>query len=184
MRDDLHRSVPPRNHWARVLRLVCSRASEDELREAMTKAVRRDTEWLGTPWGGQFQATLERSGADLFPQEQLRAELNRLMRFCPSQHARTSCEIALGQLARDGTPGPDFKTRVMDRAMRVQAGDCVELVASRVASRFDLNQAGQVRRRLAGVLPGCDLTKEPPKRARAAKPTIDEDLDSPLALAL
>lgn len=184
MRDDLHRSVAPRAHWARVLRLVCSRATEEELREAMTKAVRRDTEWLGTPWGSQFQATLERSGGDLFPQDQLRAELNGLMRSCTSQHARTSCEIALGQLARDGTPGPDFKTKVMDRAMRVQAGDCIELVASRVAGRFDLNQAGQVRRRLAGVLPGCDLTKEPPKRVKAARATIDEDLASPLEFTL
>jgi len=146
----------------------------------MTRAVRRDTDWLSTPWGMQFQATLERSGGDLFPHEQLRVELNGLMRSCPSQHARTSCEIALGRLARDGAPGPDFKSKVMDRAMRVQAGDCVELVASRVASRFDLNQASQVRRRLAGILPSCDLTKEPPKRVKPAKTSIEADLEGHL----
>lgn len=182
MRDDLHRSVPPRTHWARVLRLACSRASEDELREAMTKAVRRDTDWLGSPWGIQFESTLERSSCDLFPNEQLRAELNSLLRSSPTQHARTSCEIALGQLARDDVPGHDFKRKVMERAMRVQAGDCVELLASRVAGRFDLKQAGEVRRQLVRVLPSCDLTKEPPKRTKAATNSIESDLDSPLEL--
>lgn len=180
MRDDLHRSVPPRTAWARVLRLACNRGAPDELRDVITQAVRRDTEWLKTPWGISFEATLSRGNADLFPQEQMRIELNSLMRTCPSQHARTSCEIALGQLARDGLPGLDFKSKVMDKAMRVQAADCLELVASRVASQFDLNQASQVRRRLTEVLSGCDLTKEPPKRASAAQTTIEEDLESPL----
>ncbi len=182
MRDDLHRSVPPRTHWARVLRLACNRASEEELRFATTLAVRRDTEWLETSWGGKFTATLERSSNDLFPQEQLRAELNGLMRECPNQHARTSCEIALGQLARDGQTGPDFKTKVMDRAMQVQAADCVELVASRVASQFDLKQGGLVRRKLCEVLSSCDLTQEPLKPMKAAKATIEADLNSPLEM--
>ena len=66
--------------------------------------------------------------------------------------------------------------------MRVFAADRVELVASRVALKFDLGQAAQVRKLLDGLLPHCDLSQDPPSRARTEVLPIDSVLDLPLTL--
>jgi hypothetical protein len=183
MHDDLHKSVPPRTAWARVLRLACAHASASELREATVNAVRRDADWLATPWGHQLNSVLELGRNDLFAQERVRAELKKLQATSPNPHARSVCEIALGVLARDGSVSTNFRTVVMTQAMRAFAQDCVELVSSKVADRFGAGQAGQVRRLLHGLLPACDFLSAP-ARAPTAPNTVESVLSQPLALNL
>lgn len=131
MRDDLHKSVAPRTAWAKVLRLACEHASEDDLRDAIVRAVRKDAEWLATPWGKQFEDVLERSNSDLFALDRVREELTALMVSSPNPQARSACEIALGSLVREGRVLPEFKCSVMDQALRAFGEDCVEWRAIR-----------------------------------------------------
>ncbi len=182
MRDDLHKSVSPRTAWAKVLRLACQHAAKDDLVDAMIRAIRKDAVWLREPWGKRFEATLELGTSDLFSHERVRDGLLALVTSSPNPDARRSCEIALGCLAREGGVVPNLKGLVIDEAMRVFAADRVELVASRVALKFDLGQAAQVRKLLDGLLPHCDLSQDPPSRARTEVLPIDSVLDLPLTL--
>jgi hypothetical protein len=184
MRDDLHKSVPTRPAWARVLRLACKQASEDELRDAIVRAVRKDAEWLMEPWGQQFERALDLGDSDLFAQDPVREALTALMASSPNPQARSACEIALGCLVREGRVRPDFKGFVMDQALRAFAEDCVELVSSWVAGRFGEQQAAQVRRRLRGLLPSCDLLRDPPRRRRGGDLSVEAVLDLPLSVSL
>ena len=184
MRDDLHKSVPPRMAWARVLRLACAHANEAELREAIVRAVRSDAEWLGTPWGLQLERAFDLGRNDLFAEAKVRASLTQLLVISPNPQARAVCEIALGILARDGTVPADFKTMVFSQALPAFAEDCVELVSSKVAIRFGADQAGQVRRLLAGLLSGCDFLSESPPRESVEHATLDSVLNEPLPLRL
>ena len=184
MRDDLHKSVPPRTAWAKVLRLACAHAGDTELREAIVKAVRKDADWLGTSWGQQFESALDLGRNDLFAHEKVRAELKLLLATSPSTQARSACEIALGCLAREGNVSADFRTSVLTETFQVLAEDCFELVSSRVAGRFGEGQASQVRPRLHGLLPGCDLLRDPPRRAPSGHSSVESVLDQPLSLSL
>ncbi len=183
MRDDLHKSVPQRTAWARVLRLACQHAAQDELLDAMVRAIRKDARWLSAPWGKQFEATLDIGATDMFSHEKVREELLALAVSSPDTNARASCEMALGCLARDDGVALNLKGIVIDAAMRAIAGDCIELVASRVAAKFDQRQAAQVRRLLHELLPQCDLSRDPPRRTRRPDDlSIESALDLPLAL--
>ena len=75
MRDDLHKSVPPRTLWAKVLRLARAEASQEELRDALTLAVRKDAGWIMLPWGQAFERALDLGSSDFFAQEKVREEL-------------------------------------------------------------------------------------------------------------
>jgi len=184
MRDDLHKSVPPRTHWAKVLRLARAEASQEDLRDALTLAVRRDAGWIMSPWGQGFERALDLGSNDFFAQDKVREELKALLAACPNPQARSTCEIALGVLAREDQVPSDFKNLVFGTALRVFAEDCVELVSSRVASQFDAHQSALVRRRLHGELPKCDLLRDPPRRGRKAKLSVDAALDLPLSVSL
>lgn len=185
MRDDLHKSVRPRTAWGKVLRLACQRAAEDEIVDAMVRAIRKDAaEWLSGPWGRQFETTLELGTTDLFLHEKVRQELLALEASSPDPHARASCEIALGCLAREGGVVANLRGVVVDEAMHVFAHDCVELVVSRVAAKFDQRQAAQIRKLLIGLLSHCDLSQDPPPRARANDFSVDAVLDLPIELTL
>ena len=59
MRDGLHKSVPPRTLWAKVLRLARAEASQEDLRDALTLAVRRDAGWIMSPWGQAFERAMD-----------------------------------------------------------------------------------------------------------------------------
>jgi hypothetical protein len=183
MRDDLHKSVAPRNAWGRVLRLACAHASANELREAIVRAVQKDADWLATPWGHRFNSVLELGRNDLFAQDRVRAELKELQTTSPNPQARSACEMALGVLARDGGASTDFKTVVMSQVLRAFAEECVELVSSKVADRFGADQAGHIRRSLSGQLPACDLLREPLRKVTEPE-TMESVLNHPLALKL
>jgi hypothetical protein len=184
MRDDLHKSVPPRTAWAKVLRLACNHADSQEVQDALVRAIRKDADWLTDPWGRKFQDVLELGRGELFARDKVREELIQLVDSSPNPQARVSCEIALGILAREGDVPSDFKTLVVDKALRVFAVDCVEHIASVVATRFDDGQAAQVSRVLQGHLPSCDLTRDPPKRERKLGRTVDSALGIPLEISL
>ena len=184
MRDDLHKSVSPRTAWARVLRLVCEHASEEELRDATVRAIRKDAEWLMAPWGQKFERALDLGSSDLFAQDRVREELTALMASSPNHQARSACEIALGYLVREGRAPAEFKSFVLDQALRVFGEDCVELVSSCVAGRFGEHQAAQVRRRLLCLLPSCDLLRDPPRHVRIGPLSVDAVLDLPLSVSL
>lgn len=184
MRDDLHKSVPPRTAWSKVLRLACNHADIDDLRDATVRAVRHDAEWLGAPWGQQFQRSLDLGSSDFFAADRMRAELLALMTNSPNPHARASCEIALGILARDGGASAGFKSIVVEHALRAFAVDCIELVSSRVAARFDESQAAQVRRLLYGLLPTCDFAKSDPSRSHNAEWSIEDGLNFSLSVSI
>ncbi|SOD24079.1 hypothetical protein SAMN05518800_1211 [Variovorax sp. YR752] len=184
MRDDLHKSVPPRTAWAKVLRLACERADANELTEATVRAVRQDAQWLATSWGQRFETALNLGRDDLFAQERVRAELKGLMSTSPTPQARSACEIALGVIARQGGVTADFRVSVLSETLHVFAGDCVEQVSSLIAVRFGDRQAFEVRRLLHGLLSGCDLLRDPPKRTRALPDSVESLLDLPLGLSL
>lgn len=184
MRDDLHKSVPPRSLWARVLRLARAEATPEDLREALTLAVRRDAGWTMSPWGQAFEQALDLGSCDFFAQDKVREELKALMATSPNPQARSTCEIALGLLAREDRVPSDFRNLVVETALRVFGEDCVELVSSRVASQFDAHQSALVRRRLHGELPSCDLLRDPPRRGRKVKLSVDAALDLPLSVSL
>ena len=184
MRDDLHKSVPPRTAWARVLRLACEHASDEELRDATVLAIREGADWLTTPWGQQFERALDLDSRDLFAQDRVREELMTLMASSPNHQARSTCEIALGCLVREDCVLPGLKNLVVDHALHVFGEDCVELVSSRVAGRFGEQQAAQVRRRLLGILPSCDLSCDPPRRRRSKALSVEAVLDLPLTVSL
>ena len=184
MRDDLHKSVPPRSAWAKVLRLACNHADAPDVQEALVRAIRKDANWLSGPWGQKFQEVLELGRGELFAQDKVREELMMLAASSPNPHARASCEIALGALAREGDVPSNFKTTVIEKALRTFANDCVEHVASLVAARFDVGQAAQVSRSLRSQLPACDLSFDPPRRERNVGRTVDSALAIPLAISL
>ena len=184
MRDDLHKSVPPRTLWAKVLRLARAEASQEDLRDALTLAVRRDAGWIMSPWGQAFERAMDLRSSDFFAQDKVREELKALMASCPNPQARSTCEIALGLLAREDRVPSDFKNLVVGTALRVFGEDCVELVSSRVASQFDAHQSALVRRRLHGELPSCDLLRDPPRRGRKVKLSVEAALDLPLSVSL
>ena len=184
MRDDLHKSVPPRTLWARVLRLARAEATQEDLRDALTLAVRRDAGWIMSPWGQAFEQALDLGSCDFFAQDKVREELKALMATCPNPQARSTCEIALGLLAREDRVPSDFRNLVVGTALRVFGEDCVELVSSRVASQFDAHQSALVRRRLHGELPSCDLLRDPPRRGPKVNLSVEAALDLPLSLSL
>ena len=183
MRDDLHKTYPPRTHWSRVLRLAHQQGAEADLTVALVKAVRKDAEWLDTEWGNQFEQALNRGAGDFFAREKAQAELLELNRRNPNAHARGVCEVALGCLARGDVLSLDFKDRVIREALQTSARDFVEQVAARVAKKFDHSQARQVRTVLNEHLPNCDFSQPPMMNKKASK-SIDADLSMPLALAI
>ena len=184
MRDDLHKSVPPRTLWARVLRLARAEANQEDLRDALTLAVRRDAGWIMSPWGQAFERALDLGSCDFFAQDKVREELKALMGACPDPQARSTCEIALGVLARENQVPSDFKNLVLGTALHVFAADGVELVASLVASQFGAHQSALVRRRLLSELPNCDLLRDPPRRGPKVSVSVEAALDLPLSLSL
>lgn len=185
MRDDLHRSVAPRSAWARVLRLANEQSSPEELKDLLVRAVRHDADWLATPWYHQFAQTLDHGRGELFGDvEGMRARLTALMTSSPSPQAQSSCEIALGCLAREGQVPADFKNIVFDQVLRTFGVECVELVCSHVAIRFGDSQAVQMRRRLGVALATCDLLNEPPRGVRNDELSIDDGLAIALELTL
>jgi hypothetical protein len=183
MRDDLHRSMPPRAAWRKVLQLACSHASASELQAAIVRAVHKDADWLATHWGHRFISVLDLGRNDLFAQERVRAELKVLQDTSPNPQARSVCEMALGILARDGRASTDYKTVVMSQALHALAEECLELVSSKVADRFGADQASQARRLLRGVLPTCDFLGAPLERMNEPA-TMESVLSHPLALKL
>ena len=184
MRDDLHKSVPQSRAWTKVLRLACTHADAHDIQDALVRAIRKDADWLTEGWGQKFQAVLELGRDELFAQEKVREALILLANSSPNPHARASCEIALGILVREGDVPSDFKTSVVDKALRTFADDCIEHVASLVAKRFDGGQAAQVSRFLRSHLPSCDLTRDPPKRERNVGRSVDSALGIPLEISL
>lgn len=184
MRDDLHKSVPPRSAWAKVLRLACKHADAHDVQDALVRAIRKDADWLTERWGQKFQEVLELGRGELFARDKVREALLLLVNSSPNPHARASCEIALGILAREGDLPSDFKTSVVEKALRTFAVDCIEHVASVVAKRFDGGQAAQVSRLLRGHLPSCDLNRDPPKRERNVGRSVDSALGIPLEISL
>ena len=121
MRDDLHKSVPPRTLWAKVLRLARAETSQEDLRDALTLAVRKDAGWIISPWGQAFERALDLGSSDLFAQDEVQEELKALMATCPNPHARSTCEIALGLLAREDRVPSDFLIRNEAQPMTVTA---------------------------------------------------------------
>ena len=185
MRDDLHKSVPPRSKWAKVLRLACNHADDPDLQDALVRAIRKDSsDWLNGQWGQKFQEVLKFGRGDLFALDKVRDEFMMLAASSPNPHARASCEIALGVLAREGDVPSNFETTVIESALRTFANDCIEHVVSLVAARFDVGQAVQVSRTLRAHLPGCDLTRDPPRRERNVGRTVDSALGIPLVISL
>ncbi len=167
-----------------MLRSICRNVEETELKDAIVRAVRKDAEWLSTVWGKQFERALDLGTDDFFAQEKCRSELLALVATSPTPHARASCEIALGLLARDDVASPQFKTVVMKQAVQAFAVDSVELLSSLVAAGVDDNNAAQVRRRLHGLLSNCDFSREPPQRAIAEALSVEAGLDLPLKVSL
>lgn len=184
MRDDLHKSVPPRTLWAKVLRLARDDASQEDLRDAITLAIRRDADWITSPWGRAFEQALDLGGSDFFAQDKVREELKALMATCPNPQARSTYEIAMGLLTREDRVPTDFKNLVLGTAMRIFGEDCFELLSSRVAGQFGAQQSALVRRRLHSELPSCDLLRDPPRRGRKVKLSVDAVLDLPLSVSL
>lgn len=185
MRDDLHKSVPPRTLWAKVLRLVGNDASKEDLRDAITLAIRRDANWItSSAWGRAFEQALDLGNSDFFAQEKVREQLIALLATCPNPHARSTYEIAMGLLAREDQMPTDFKNLVLGTAMRNFGEDCLELLSSRVAAQCGAQQSTVVRRRLHSELPNCDLLRDPPRRGRKVKLSVDAALDLPLSVSL
>lgn len=182
MRDDLHKSVPPRTRWARVLRLAQLSEHDSELHVAVVRAVRADASWLGDTWGRKLEAVLTMSDGGFFVEDSVRHELLRLEQMAPDHTARAVVGVALGLLARDGHVTPGFREAVLNEALRIQAVDSVEQLASCVAIRFDLRQAAFVRDKLTAALQFCDLTQEPVGERRRRAESVDEDLGIPLQL--
>ena len=184
MRDDLHKSVPPRTSWTKVLRLACEHASDEDLRDAVTLAIHRDADWLTSPWGRDFERALDLGSSDLFAEDKSREELNALMASSPTPQARSALEMALGLLAREERVPPDFKNLVIGEALHVFGVDCVELVSSLVSRQYGEKQSTQIRQRLHGVLPSCDLLQDPPRRGPKGKLSVVAVLDLPLSVSL
>lgn len=182
MRDDLHKSVPPRTPWSRVLRLAQLSERDSELSVAVVRAVRADASWLGSTWGRQLEAVLTKSDSGFFVEDSVRHELLRLEQTAPDDTARAVVGIALGLLARDGHVAPGFRAAVLSEALRIQGADCLEQLVSCVATRFDRRQAALVRDKLTATLQFCDLTKEPVAGRRRRAESVDEDLGIPLQL--
>ena len=75
MRDDLHKSVPPRTHWSRLLRLIQLPPDNPDLQEALVRAVRSDATWIGTPWGRDLEAALLLAEDDFFVEDKVQRKL-------------------------------------------------------------------------------------------------------------
>jgi len=183
MRDDLHRSFPPRHHWGAVLRGASGRVSEPEMIHLIVRAVRKDASWLESDWGAALTKALDDAGADIFGREKVEADLRVLMESSPALHARSVCELALGCIARGDSPGLGFRENVLREALGALARDCVEQVTARVAQKFDYIQARQVHSFIVGRLPLCEFLRPPPPREKKAASNISSDLDIALELA-
>lgn len=182
MRDDLHKSVPPRTPWARVLRLAQLPERDPELQVALVRAVRADASWLGGTWGRKLEVVLTESDGGFFVEDRVRHELLRLEETAPDHTARAVVGIALGLLARDGHLKPGFRDAVLSEALRIHGADSVEQTVSCVATRFDRRQAALVRGKLSAALDLCDLTKKPVSGRRRSAEPVDEGLGIPLPL--
>ena len=182
MRDDLHKSVPPRTAWARVLRLVQLPERDSDLQAAVVRAVRADAPWLGDSWGRELDAVLSRSDGDFFVEDSVRPDLLRLEQSAQGHMARAVVGIALGLLARDGPVVPGFRDEVRKQALRLHATDCFEQLASRVVTRFDRRQAALVRDKLTATLEFCDLTNGHTRAKLRGADSLDEDLGMPMDL--
>lgn len=179
MRDDLHKSYPPRHAWGRVLRLAENSGPADELSRAIVRAVQKDADWMLTGWGRSVDRAVAMAGEDMFARERAQAELRALLPQSPNVHARGVCEVALGCLARGDELDSNFRETTIRTALNLFAGDCVEQVASRVAQTFGYRQARQVRAVLSKTLPICDFT-----RAQASLKRVRHDVEVGLSMAL
>ena len=182
MRDDLHKSYPPRHAWGRVLHLAENGAPAHELSSAIVRAVQKDADWMLSGWGRAVERALEMAGQDMFAREKAQAEMRALLPQSPNVHARGVCQVALGCLARGDDLGLNFRETAIRTALNLFAGDCIEQVASRVAQTFGHEQARQVREVLSTTLPSCDFTSAPAPRKRV-RAEVEDGLNMALELA-
>jgi hypothetical protein len=179
MRDDLHKSVPPRSAWAAALR-GASKATDARLIQQTEIAIRKDANWLTSSWGRELIEVLDQGTGQMFVAERMREQILVMQSKSPDPHARAVCELALGALLQHGEVLPRFKDHVLQNALRIFATESIELLATRVAKQFGHEQSLQVRKKFLRILPRCDLLKEPAARKRRVRSSDADILNAPL----
>lgn len=183
MRDDLHHSLPQTHPWRKVVQIACTPGLNGDLVDALTRATWAKSEWLKEPWGKEFLQVLGTQQGELFGTEQMERKLSALEAWCPSSDARRALDIAFAEMWNDRSAG-DLPDRVVRAALEASTEDGIEGAVAWVADRHHETQVRQLRTALLKALPKCDLLHPPAPKPRKQKLTVEQNLNTELALAV
>lgn len=181
MRDDLHHSLPQTHPWRKVVQVACAPGLGGDLVDTLARATWARAEWLKEAWGKEFLQVLSTQQGELFGTEQMERKLSALETWCPSSDARRALDIAFAAVW-DGQSAGDLTDRVVQAALEASAEDGIEGAVAWVADIHHETQVRQLRAALLEALPKCDLRHTPAPKVRKRKLTVEQSLNTDLAL--